>query len=200
MYWRNWWFVKCSVFCRNITLCAHCATCRVKCLDVLVCIYVCHQWYCMLTVYELVTLTQGQGTQLVYNCLCRKVSGEFQKIVHHCCIVWLLCMHTRECVLWNSMHGYPVRICVAEFGHVVLCMYVCMCVYMWPKRLPVWGLTTWNSPIGKTYCSLIEFNHQKRHLQCQTIHSGKEIWKHFINEVGESQEFQNIVLRYAMHT
>ena len=108
-------------------------------------------------------------------------------------------MHAYKGMCSVELYGYPVHICVAlaEFCHVILCMYVCVCVYMWPKRLPVWGLTTWNSPVGKTYCSLIEFNQQKRHLQCQTIHSGKEIWKHSINEVGESQEFQNIVLRYA---
>ena len=59
------------------------------------------------------------------------------------------------------------------FGHVGLCMYVCMyvCMYMWTKRA-VWGLTTKNHVI---YCSLVEFNSQKRGLLCQAIRSEKEI-------------------------
>ena len=72
------------------------------------------------------------------------------------------------------------------FGCIGLCVCVYVCVYMWPKKLPVWGLTAWKSPISVTYCSFVEFNCQKMHLLCQVIRSGKEIWKHSINGTREA--------------
>ena len=39
--------------------------------------------------------------------------------------------------------------------------------------------------VGVIYCSLIEFNSQKRSVLCQAIRSGKEIRKHSINVTRE---------------
>ena len=65
---------------------------------------------------------------------------------------------------------------------VCVCMYVCMYVYIYvDKKRTVWGLTTGKSPVSVIYCSLVEFNGQKRGLLCQAIRSGKEIWNHSIN-------------------
>ena len=45
------------------------------------------------------------------------------------------------------------------FDHISLC--ICVYVYMWQKKLVVWGLTTWKSLVGAMYCSLIKLNRQK---------------------------------------
>ena len=79
------------------------------------------------------------------------------------------------------------------FGHVGLCTYVCVCMYMWTKKRAVWGLTTGKSPVSVIYCSLIEFNSQKWGLLRQAIHSEKEIWNHSIN--GMEKGSWKIVLR-----
>ena len=55
--------------------------------------------------------------------------------------------------------------------HVCVCMYVCMYIYVDKKRT-VWGLTTGKSPVSVIYCSLVEFNGQKRGLLCQAIRPG----------------------------
>ena len=39
---------------------------------------------------------------------------------------------------------YPVRVCTAGLC-VWLHRFVYVCIYMWPKKLAVWGLTTWKS-------------------------------------------------------
>ena len=71
----------------------------------------------------------------------------------------------------QSMHGaekyYSVRICAAGFmclySHIGLCTWY---VYNYmAKKLAVWGLTAWKSPIGLIYIymsyMLVELNHQK---------------------------------------
>ena len=56
---------------------------------------------------------------------------------------------------------YAQQGCV--FGRVGLRMYVCMYVAIYvDKKWAVWGLTTGKSPISVIYCSLVEFNGQKR--------------------------------------
>ena len=75
------------------------------------------------------------------------------------------------------MSCYPMR-------SRVMCLVasVCVCMYVYvDKKWAVLGLTTGNSPVSVIYCSLIEFNNQKRGLVCQVIHSGKEVWNHSIN-------------------
>ena len=79
------------------------------------------------------------------------------------------------------------------FGHVGLCMYVCM--YMWTKTPAVCGFTTRKSPVSVIYCSLVKFNDLKRGLICQAIRSGKEIWNHSIT--GKEKGSWKIVLWYA---
>ena len=67
---------------------------------------------------------------------------------------------------------------------VLVCVSVPACMYV-AKNPAVWGLTARKSPVSVIYCSLVEYNHQKRGLLCQEIHSGKEIPKHSINGTGE---------------
>ena len=119
MYWRNWWCVKCSVFCRNITQCAHCATCRVKCLDVSVCIYMFvtsdTAWTCdshTVTGYTQLSMHKGEWW----------IPEDCAPLLHS-----LTTMHVYKGMCSVELYGYPVHICIAEFGHVVLCMYVCVC-------------------------------------------------------------------------
>ena len=53
-----------------------------------------------------------------------------------------------------------VSVCVCMYVHV--CMYV---MYMYvDKKWAVWGLTTEKSPVSVIYCSLVDFNSQKRGL------------------------------------
>ena len=78
------------------------------------------------------------------------------------------------------MHNfYPV--CVRSR---VMSLVMSVCVYV-AKKLVVWGFTAWKSLVGAIYCSLIEFNYQKRSLLCQVICSEKEIWRHSINRMGK---------------
>ena len=60
------------------------------------------------------------------------------------------------------------------FGHVGLCMYVCMYVYI---------LYVYMYIIYNVYN--VDKNAQKRGLICQGIRSGKEIWNQSINGTGE---------------
>ena len=77
---------------------------------------------------------------------------------------------------------------------VCVCMCVCMYIYV-DKKQAVWGLTctTGKSPVSVIYCSLVEFNGQKRGLLHQAIRSGKEIWNYSIN--GTEEGSWKIVLR-----
>ena len=57
---------------------------------------------------------------------------------------------------------------------------------MWPKTACLSSYRL-KSHVSVTYCLLVEFNHQKMHLLHQTIRSGKEIQKDFINGMRESE-------------
>ena len=70
-----------------------------------------------------------------------------------------------------------------------VCVHNYMCIYMWPKKLAVWGLTTWKPLVGVIYFLLVKFNCQKRSFLCQVIPPGKEILKHSINGTEEKKVF-----------
>ena len=84
-----------------------------------------------------------------------------------------------------KIHYYPVRVCAAGLC-VWLRRFVC------GQKKAVWGFTTGKSPVSVIYCLLVEFNSQKEGLLRQAVHSGKEIWNHYIN--GTEKGFQKIVL------
>ena len=68
-----------------------------------------------------------------------------------------------------------------------------MCLCNVDKIRAFCGFTTRKSSAIVIFCSLVEFNDQKRGLLCQAIHSEKEIWSHSINETEKGS--WKIVLR-----
>ena len=83
---------------------------------------------------------------------------------------------------------------------LVASVYVYIQMYYVAKKLVVWGLTAWKSFFGAIYCSLIEFNHQKRSLLCQVIHLGKEIQRHSINGMRKGSLENCITVSHALST
>ena len=73
----------------------------------------------------------------------------------------------------------PLRGTVTWFIFVTLCAYAQLVMHMHMVMCLVASVCV--SPVSVIYCSLVEFNSQKRGLQCQAIRSGKEIWNHSIN-------------------
>ena len=87
-----------------------------------------------------------------------------------------------------------VTLCVyAQQDYVWSCRFVYVCVYVYVDKIMgcLGYITTGKSPVSVIYCSLIEFNGQKRGLLCQVIRSGEKIWNHSIN--GMEKESWKIV-------
>ena len=73
-------------------------------------------------------------------------------------------------------------------GYAYIWSHRFMCMYYVAKK------------IGAIYCSLIEFNRQKRSLLCQVICSEKEIWRHSINGMRKGFPENCITVSYASST
>ena len=77
----------------------------------------------------------------------------------------------------------------------LVCVHACVCICGQKTACMFEVLLLEKSIVSVTYCSLIEFNCQKRRLLHQEIPSGKEIRKQSIDGTGASQGFRNVVLQ-----
>ena len=157
LVWRRWTALVFSFFDKHEQMVCMCV-CGCACVGVCVwvCVCVCAPAVCSSVSF----ISHSRVTLITYD-------------------LWLHCPYSIITLCAYAQQGYV-------FGHVGLCMCVCMCVYVCmyvyvDKKRAVWGLTTGKSPVSVIYCSLVEFNGQKRGLLCQAIRSGKEIWNHSIN-------------------